>query len=55
MTPAKRPRGRPLALPTQPTSIRFNEAQREFYFDKGGAAWIKSLINLAMKKQKGKP
>ena len=55
MTPAKRPRGRPLAPPTQPTSIRLNKAQREFYFDQGGAKWIKAVIDIGIKKRKGRP
>ncbi|MDO8313076.1 MAG: hypothetical protein Q7T25_14170 [Sideroxyarcus sp.] len=42
--------GRPKAEPAQPVSIRLTKAQHAAYIERGGARWIKRLLN-----DKGKP
>ena len=45
--PAKRKPGRPKAEPTKPAMLRLTETQHKAYLDKGGARWVKRLLDEA--------
>lgn len=45
MTPAKRKPGRPKAEPTTPVMLRLTDVQRKAYLERGGARWVKRLID----------
>ena len=42
--------GRPKAEPTRPVSIRLTAAQHAAYIERGGARWLKRLLNEALEK-----
>lgn len=50
----KRKPGRPKAEPTTPVMLRLTEVQRINYLERGGARWIKRLINEALLRDNGK-
>ena len=45
MTAPKRKPGRPKAEPTYPAMLRLTAAQRRVYLERGGARWVKRLLD----------
>lgn len=45
MTTPKRKPGRPKGEPTKPAMLRLTEAQHKIYIERGGARWVKRLLD----------
>jgi len=52
MTATKRKPGRPKGEPTKPVMLRLSVPQHKTYLDKGGARWVKRLLDEAEKGEK---